>query len=309
MIYTVTLNPAIDYNMTFRQIKVGEVNRSSGEYIRFGGKGINVSAVLAQLGVRSTALGFIAGATGVELENGVRQMGVDCDFVKLTHGMTRINVKLHSESETELNATGPDIDESALNELLGKTDKLRDGDTVVLAGSVPGSLPRDIYERIAKRLSDRDIRLTVDAEKELLAAWQIDSSDVNLAYSIAAVKMEAFRPFEEDVKPWLDKAWEMIKPDAALMSRLHQQYGLGYYRRQDSWDKAIEHYKEAYKYNPKFISALSTIAYCYEVKKEYRQALQWYEKYLAVAKPGSPGYDFVTKSVAYIKGELFMEEK
>ena len=147
------------------------------------------------------------------------------------------------------------------------------------------------------------------AEKELLAAWQIDSSDVNLAYSIAAVKMEAFRPFEEDVKTWLDKAWEMIQPDAALMSRLHQQYGLGYYRRQDSWDKAIEHYKEAYKYNPKFISALSTIAYCYEVKKEYRLALQWYEKYLAVARPGSPGYDFVTKSVAYIKGELFMEEK
>ncbi len=170
MIYTVTLNPAIDYNMTFRQIKVGEVNRSSGEYIRFGGKGINVSAVLAQLGVRSTALGFIAGATGVELENGVRQMGVDCDFVKLTHGMTRINVKLHSDSETELNAAGPDIDESALNELLGKTDKLRDGDTVVLAGSVPGSLPRDIYERIANRLSDRDIRLAVDAEKELLVA-------------------------------------------------------------------------------------------------------------------------------------------
>ena len=146
------------------------------------------------------------------------------------------------------------------------------------------------------------------AEEELLTAWQIDSSDVNLAYSIAAVKSDGYRPFEKEVKPWLDKAWEMIQPDPATMSRLHQQYGLGYYRRQDSWDKAIEHYKEAYRYNPKFISALSTIAYCYEVKKDYKQALQWYEKYLEVARPGTQGYEFATKSVTFLKGELFMEE-
>ena len=146
------------------------------------------------------------------------------------------------------------------------------------------------------------------AEEELLSAWQIDSSDVNLAYSIAAVKSDGYRPFEKEVKPWLDKALEMIQPDPATMSRLHQQYGLGYYRRQDSWDKAIEHYKEAYRYNPKFISALSTIAYCYEVKKDYKQALQWYEKYLEVARPGTQGYEFATKSVTFLKGELFMEE-
>ena len=145
------------------------------------------------------------------------------------------------------------------------------------------------------------------AEEELLTAWQIDSSDVNLAYSIAAVKSDGYRPFEKEVKPWLDKAWEMIQPDPATMSRLHQQYGLGYYRRQDL-DKAIEHYKEAYRYNPKFISALSTIAYCYEVKKDYKQALQWYEKYLEVARPGTQGYEFATKSVTFLKGELFMEE-
>jgi len=145
------------------------------------------------------------------------------------------------------------------------------------------------------------------AEEELLTAWQIDSSDVNLAYSIAAVKSDGYRLFEKEVKPWLDKAWEMIQPDPATMSRLHQQYGLGYYRRQD-WDKAIEHYKEAYRYNPKFISALSTIAYCYEVKKDYKQALQWYEKYLEVARPGTQGYEFATKSVTFLKGELFMEE-
>ena len=146
------------------------------------------------------------------------------------------------------------------------------------------------------------------AEEELLSAWQIDSSDVNLAYSIAAVKSDGYRPFEKEVKPWLDKAWEMIQPDPATMSRLHQQYGLGYYRRQDSWDKAIEHYKEANRYNPKFISALSTIAYCYEIKKEYKHALEWYEKYLKVATPGSQGYEFATKSIDYLKGELFMEE-
>lgn len=146
------------------------------------------------------------------------------------------------------------------------------------------------------------------AEEELLTAWQIDSSDVNLAYSIAAVKSDGYRPFEKEVKPWLDKAWEMIQPDPATMSRLHQQYGLGYYRRQDSWDKAIEHYKEAYRYNPKFISALSTIAYCYEIKKDYKHALEWYEKYLKVATPSSQGYEFATKSIEYLKGELFMEE-
>ena len=146
------------------------------------------------------------------------------------------------------------------------------------------------------------------AEEELLSAWQIDSSDVNLAYSIAAVKSDGYRPFEKEVKPWLDKAWEMIQPDPATMSRLHQQYGLGYYRRQDSWDKAIEHYKDAYRYNPKFISALSTIAYCYEIKKDYKHALEWYEKYLKVATPGSQGYEFATKSIDYLKGELFMEE-
>jgi len=146
------------------------------------------------------------------------------------------------------------------------------------------------------------------AEEELLTAWQIDSSDVNLAYSIAAVKSDGYRSFEKEVKPWLDKAWEMIQPDPATMSRLHQQYGLGYYRRQDSWDKAIEHYKEAYRYNPKFISALSTIAYCYEIKKDYKHALEWYEKYLKVATPSSQGYEFATKSIEYLKGELFMEE-
>ena len=147
------------------------------------------------------------------------------------------------------------------------------------------------------------------AEEELVAAWQIDSTDVNLAYSIAAVKIEAYRSFQGEVIPWLDKALAMMQPDPAMMSRIHQQYGLAYYRHQNYWDKAIEHYKEAYRYNPKFISALSTIAYCYEQKKDSKQALEWYEKYLAVAKPGTKGYDFAMESGKYLKGERFMEEK
>ncbi|MBR5042357.1 MAG: tetratricopeptide repeat protein [Bacteroidales bacterium] len=150
------------------------------------------------------------------------------------------------------------------------------------------------------------------AEKELEAAWQIDSSDVNLAYSIAAVKLdyknEPYRPFNTAVKPWLDKAWKMIQPDPATASRIQQQYGLGYSRKQDSMDMAIEHYKEAYRYNPKLISALSSIAYCYEIKKDYKQAIQWFEKYLQVARPGTKGYEWAAKSVEYLKGELFMEE-
>lgn len=131
---------------------------------------------------------------------------------------------------------------------------------------------------------------------------------MNLAYSIAADKAEAYRPFEKDVKLWLDKALQMLEPDHAVLSRVHQQYGLAYYKRQDSWDQAIGHYMQAYKYNPKFISALSTIAYCYQQKKDYKQAVEWYEKYPKVAKPGSKGYDFAADNLAYVKSELFMEE-
>ena len=146
------------------------------------------------------------------------------------------------------------------------------------------------------------------ADSELKAAWQIDSSDVNLAYSIAAVKRDAVRPFERDIKLWLDKALKMLEPDPVVMSRIHQQYALGYYAREDSWDLAIAHYKEAYRYNPKLISALSTIAYCYQQKKEYKAAIEWYEKYLKVARPGSRGYEFAADNLKYILAEKFMEE-
>ena len=146
------------------------------------------------------------------------------------------------------------------------------------------------------------------AEQELVAAWQIDSSDVTLACSIAAVKKEAVRPYMKEVKPWLDKALEMLEPDPTMMSRIHQQYALLYYGREDAWDLAIAHYKEAYNYNPKLISALSTIAYCYQQKKDYKAAIEWYEKYLKVARPGSRGYEFAADNLKYLRAEKFMEE-
>lgn len=145
------------------------------------------------------------------------------------------------------------------------------------------------------------------AQEELLAAWQIDSSDVNLAYSIAAVKSESNRSFKKEVKPWLDKAMAMLSPDSVILSRLHQQYGLGAFSANE-WPEAILHYKEAYRLNPALISAVSTVAYCYEQQKDYKAALEWYEKYLKLAKPGTRGHDFATQSVKFLKGELFMEE-
>ncbi len=168
MIYTVTFNPAIDYVVHTDTMQIGTVNRSEREEMYFGGKGINVSVVLNELGVKSRALGFVAGFTGEAIEKGLAAMGIDTDFVRLSGGNSRINVKIKSDKETELNGRGPDISESAVNELYRKLDALSDGDTLVLAGSVPPSMPSDIYRRILGRLSDRKIRAVVDASKDLL---------------------------------------------------------------------------------------------------------------------------------------------
>ena len=168
MIYTVTFNPAIDYVMFLDGIKTGCVNRSSSENIFFGGKGINVSMVLRELGVESTALGFTAGFTGKAIEDAVRENGIASDFVRLKSGCSRINVKIKSGEETEINSQGPAIDDEALAELFAKTDKLADGDTIILAGRIPSRLPSDIYERICARLDGRGVRVIVDASGELL---------------------------------------------------------------------------------------------------------------------------------------------
>ena len=168
MIYTVTFNPSIDYVVHTAALVTGGVNRSQGEQMYFGGKGINVSIVLKELGLPSKALGFIAGFTGEAIEKGLADMGVETDLVRLEKGFSRINVKIKADEETELNGAGPEIDETALEALFGKLDALNDGDTLVLAGSIPKSLPADIYERILARLDGRGIRFVVDATGKLL---------------------------------------------------------------------------------------------------------------------------------------------
>ena len=168
MIYTVTFNPAIDYVVHTDNMKTGSVNRSSKEEIYFGGKGINVSWVLSELGIKSKALGFVAGFTGKAIENGIKAKGIETDFVHLEKGFSRINVKIKSSEETELNGQGPVITDEAIKELYSKLDKLEDGDTLILAGSIPNTLPSDIYEKILEYISSKDIKIVVDATKDLL---------------------------------------------------------------------------------------------------------------------------------------------
>lgn len=168
MVYTVTFNPAVDYIVRINELKIGMTNRSEREEIFFGGKGINVSLVLRELGIKSRALGFVAGFTGAAIENALAESGVDADFVHLGSGFSRINVKIKSSAETELNGSGPDIPQNALDELFAKLDKIGDGDTIVLAGSIPADLPEDIYEIILERLRGKKVRAVVDATKDLL---------------------------------------------------------------------------------------------------------------------------------------------
>ena len=168
MIYTVTFNPAIDYVVRTGEMEIGATNRSNSEEIYFGGKGINVSMVLKELDMPSIALGFVAGFTGVAIEQGVQEAGIKTDFVHLENGFSRINVKIKSSQETELNGQGPHITEDAIKELFAKLDCLQDGDTIVLAGSIPNTLPADIYEQILQHLSSKNIKAVVDATGELL---------------------------------------------------------------------------------------------------------------------------------------------
>ena len=168
MIYTVTFNPSIDYIVRLENFTAGEINRVNYEQILPGGKGINVSIVLKNLGHNSTALGFLAGFTGVAMQQMLHSFGVTDDFVRLDDGFSRINVKIKAESETEINGQGPVITEEAQRALFAKLDRLTSGDTLVLAGSIPNTLPDDIYERIMEHLEGRGIRIVVDATKNLL---------------------------------------------------------------------------------------------------------------------------------------------
>jgi len=168
MIYTVTFNPSLDYIVSVDDFQLGLTNRTSSERILPGGKGINVSTILKNLGIDNTALGFVAGFTGTEIVRLVEQMGVRSDFIRIQDGLSRINLKLKSIDGTEINGQGPKISEAAVTQLMGKLDVLAKGDLLVLAGSIPSSMPDDIYKKILKQLDGRNVMVAVDATKDLL---------------------------------------------------------------------------------------------------------------------------------------------
>ena len=168
MIYTLTLNPAIDYVVALDNLEIGKINRSENENIYFGGKGINVSLILSELGFESVATGFVAGFTGEALAKGISCDTIKSDFVKLKNGITRINVKIRHGGETDINSSGPMIDENDINELFEKLENISNEDWLILSGSVPSNLPQDIYEKIMQRLKPKGVRFVVDAQGGLL---------------------------------------------------------------------------------------------------------------------------------------------
>lgn len=168
MIYTVTFNPSIDYIVSVDGFKLGLTNRTDSELILPGGKGINVSTILNNLGIPSTALGFVAGFTGEEIVREVEKLGIPSDFIQIPEGISRINVKLKSIDGTEINGMGPKIGADKVEELMRKLDVLGEGDVLVLAGSIPASMPDDMYSRIMERLEGRGVLFFVDATGDLL---------------------------------------------------------------------------------------------------------------------------------------------
>ncbi len=197
MIYTVTFNPSLDYIVSVEDFTLGLTNRTSSELMLPGGKGLNVSMVLGNLGIANTALGFSAGFTGAEIIRRVEEMGVHTDFIALERGISRINLKLKSIDGTEINGCGPEISEDAVEELMKKLDRLQEEDVLVLAGSIPNTMPDDSYSRMMKRLEQQNVRVVVDATKDLL---------VNvLAYHPFLVKPNNY----EEVIPYAKKMKEM----------------------------------------------------------------------------------------------------
>lgn len=168
MIYTVTLNPSLDHIVSVDHFRLGMTNRAVSELMLPGGKGINVSIVLKNLGLESTALGFVAGFTGDEILRRLEELGIRTDFIRLPRGMSRINFKLQSVEGTEVNGSGPEIESGSAAELFGKLAELEDGDIVFLSGSIPSSMSDSTYQHILEELRDRDIQVVIDASGDLL---------------------------------------------------------------------------------------------------------------------------------------------
>lgn len=168
MIYTVTFNPSLDYIVSVKDFKLGLTNRTDSELMLPGGKGINVSIVLKNLGIDNTALGFVAGFTGKEVVKRLEKFGVKNGFLEIPEGFTRINVKLKSIDGTEINGQGPSVSEEKLKMLMEKLDELREGDVLFLSGSIPASMPDDTYRKIMERLKGRGVLISVDATQDLL---------------------------------------------------------------------------------------------------------------------------------------------
>lgn len=168
MIYTVTLNPSIDYVVKVDKLTTGNINRVNEEHVYPGGKGINVTRILKSLDNDNIALGFVSGFTGDYIINSLQELNLKSDFIKVKEGFTRINVKVKSEEETEINGQGPKISEEELNQFYKVIDKLVDGDILILSGSIPSCLDERLYESIMKKVEDRDIKVIVDATKNLL---------------------------------------------------------------------------------------------------------------------------------------------
>ncbi len=168
MVYTVTFNPSLDYVVQVKDFKDNAVSRTDSEFVYAGGKGNNVAVVISALGQKSQALGFRAGFTGTAMEQMLKEYGCDTDFIPLDEGMTRINVKVKSDREFEINGQGPAIPEDKIRQLYEKLDTLEQEDVLVLSGSIPNTLPSDMYERIMKRLDTKGVRICVDATQDLL---------------------------------------------------------------------------------------------------------------------------------------------
>lgn len=195
MIYTVTLSPSIDYVVRLSSMRFNVTNRTDSEEFYYGGKGINVSLILSELDFDSTALGFIAGFTGDAIANGIRNPHIHTDFIRLEEGFSRINIKIKAGGETEVNGQGPDIPAWALDQLMHKLDAIRDGDILVIAGSVPKSLPDDTYEKMLDRLVGRNIMIVIDATKKLLV-----NSLKHRPFLIKPNRMELAEIFHKEVE-------------------------------------------------------------------------------------------------------------